>query len=72
MRGLRLFAPANGDVEEVCRDRRGAPSDDCIEELFVQIVALLALDLVRVIRVRVRVRVRARVRVRVRVRVIRP
>ena len=48
VRGLRLFAPANGDVEEVCRDRRGAPSDDCIEELFVQIVALLALDLVRV------------------------
>ena len=60
VRGLRLFAPANGDVEEVCRDRRGAPSDDCIEELFVQIVALLALDLVRV-----RVRGRGRVRVKV-------
>ena len=43
--GVRLFAPANGDVEEVCRDRRGAASDDCMEELFVQIVALLALDL---------------------------
>ena len=67
MRGLRLFAPANGDVEEVCRDRRGAPSDDCIEELFVQIVALLALDLVRL---RVRLRGRGRVRVRVRVRVV--
>ena len=66
MRGLRLFAPANGDVEEVCRDRRGAPSDDCIEELFVQIVALLALDLVRV---RARGRGRGRVTVTVRVRI---
>ena len=69
MRGLRLFAPANGDVEEVCRDRRGAPSDDCIEELFVQIVALLALDLVRV-RARGRGRGRVTVTVRVRIRVV--
>ena len=43
--GIFLFAPANDKVEEICRDRRGHASDDCMEELFVQIVALLAFDL---------------------------
>ena len=46
VRGVYVFAPANDSVQEVCRDRRGNLSDDCMEELFTQIVALVVLDLV--------------------------
>jgi len=38
---LRLFGPSNSRYYEVCTDRDGHPSDDCMEELFAQIVAML-------------------------------
>ena len=41
VKDMRLFSPANSKYYEVCTDRDGHPSDDCMEELFTQIVTML-------------------------------